>query len=70
MNPDLTADELRGLRDLGFTDAEIRRQVKDGKRTACPLGEGLVDWGKLFEALARARFTGPISLPVSYRIAA
>jgi len=36
------------------------------KRTACPLGEGMVDWGKLFESLARVRFTGPISLPVDY----
>jgi sugar phosphate isomerase/epimerase len=36
------------------------------KRTACPLGEGMVDWGKVFESLGRARFTGPISLPVDY----
>lgn len=43
--------------------------AKDGgawKRTPCPLGEGMVDWGKLFEALARVRFTGPISMPVDY----
>lgn len=36
------------------------------KRKPCPPGEGMVDWGKLFEALARVRFTGPISLPVDY----
>jgi sugar phosphate isomerase/epimerase len=36
------------------------------KRTPCPLGEGMVEWGRLFEALARVRFTGPISLPVDY----
>ena len=36
------------------------------KRTACPLGEGMVDWNKVFESLGRARFTGPISLPVDY----
>jgi sugar phosphate isomerase/epimerase len=36
------------------------------KRTACPLGEGMVDWAKVFENLGRARFTGPISLPVDY----
>lgn len=36
------------------------------KRTPCPLGEGMVDWGKLFAALARVRFTGPISMPVDY----
>jgi L-ribulose-5-phosphate 3-epimerase len=43
--------------------------AKDGsawKRKPCPLGEGIVDWGKLFGALARVRFTGPISLPVDY----
>jgi sugar phosphate isomerase/epimerase len=40
---------------------------KDGKRTARPLGEGVVDWGRLFGALGRAKFTGPISLPVDYQ---
>jgi L-ribulose-5-phosphate 3-epimerase len=37
------------------------------KPAACPLGEGMVDWPKLFAALARIRFTGPISLPVDYQ---
>lgn len=37
------------------------------KPSPCPLGEGMVDWSKLFSALARARFTGPISLPVDYQ---
>jgi sugar phosphate isomerase/epimerase len=36
------------------------------KRKPVPLGEGMVDWGKLFESLGRARFTGPISMPVDY----
>src|SRR3954468_18756984 len=36
------------------------------KRTPCPLGGGAADWGKLFAALARVRFTGPISLPVDH----
>ena len=27
----------------------------------------MVDWPKLFAALARVRFTGPISLPVDYQ---
>jgi sugar phosphate isomerase/epimerase len=42
---------------------------KDGaawKRKPVPLGEGMVDWGKLFAALGQARFTGPISLPLDY----
>ena len=36
------------------------------KPAPCPLGEGMVDWPKLFAALARVRFTGPISLPLDY----
>jgi sugar phosphate isomerase/epimerase len=37
------------------------------KATPCPLGEGMVDWTKFFAALARAKFTGPLSLEVAYR---
>ena len=36
------------------------------KLTECPLGEGMVDWQQFFAALAKARFTGPISLQVGY----
>ena len=36
------------------------------KAVPCPLGEGMVDWRKLFAALARVRFTGPISVPQDY----
>jgi len=32
----------------------------------CPMGEGMVDWPKVFSAFAAARFTGPISLHVEY----
>ena len=32
----------------------------------CPMGEGMVDWPKVFSMLAGARFTGPISLHVEY----
>lgn len=32
----------------------------------CPLGEGMVDWTKVFAAFAGARFAGPISLHVEY----
>jgi L-ribulose-5-phosphate 3-epimerase len=37
------------------------------KPVPCPLGEGMVDWTKLFAALARARFNGPVSLTVDYQ---
>jgi sugar phosphate isomerase/epimerase len=32
----------------------------------CPMGEGMVDWPKVFSMLAGARFTGPLSLHVEY----
>jgi sugar phosphate isomerase/epimerase len=45
--------------------------LKDGangwKAAPCPLGEGMVDWGKFFGALAAARFTGPITIEVRYQ---
>ena len=41
----------------------------DGPRRAipCPLGQGVVDWGKFFAALARARFAGPLTIEVRYQ---
>ncbi len=40
----------------------------DGPKRAipCPLGQGVVDWGKFFTALARARFVGPLTIEVRY----
>lgn len=32
----------------------------------CPMGEGMVNWPKVFQAFAAARFTGPMSLHVEY----
>jgi sugar phosphate isomerase/epimerase len=37
------------------------------KATPCPLGEGMVDWSRFFAALARAKFTGPLSIEIAYR---
>jgi sugar phosphate isomerase/epimerase len=41
----------------------------NGKWTsvACPLGEGMVNWSKLFPLIAGADFTGPISIHQEYR---
>ncbi|HOL72734.1 MAG TPA: sugar phosphate isomerase/epimerase family protein [Bryobacteraceae bacterium] len=41
---------------------------KDGKWIVqwCPMGEGMVNWPKVFAALASARFAGPLSLHVEY----
>jgi len=32
-----------------------------------PAGEGMVDWSRFFAALARAKFTGPLSIEMGYR---
>jgi len=37
------------------------------KATPCPLGEGMVDWSRFFATLARAKFTGPLSIEMGYR---
>src|SRR5271157_1615667 len=37
------------------------------KATPCPLGEGMVDWSRFFATLARAKFTGPLSIEVGYQ---
>ena len=43
-------------------------EKKDGKwrMKICPLGEGMVDLPKFFSALARERFTGPLSVHIEY----
>jgi len=45
--------------------------LRDARRenrqlTPCPLGEGIVDWGKFFDTLARAKFSGPLTLQSDY----
>jgi sugar phosphate isomerase/epimerase len=34
----------------------------------CPMGEGMVDWKRFFDMLAKARFRGPVSLHLEYEI--
>jgi sugar phosphate isomerase/epimerase len=34
--------------------------------TMCPLGEGMVNWDRFFATIAKAKFTGPLSLHVEY----
>ena len=41
------------------------RKEKEGT-APCPLGEGVVDWPAFFTALARARFSGPLTLQSEY----
>lgn len=42
-------------------------QAGTWKMTPCPLGEGMVDWPKIFAALARVRFVGPVSIQIDYQ---
>ena len=45
----------------------LRDARKDGNRAvACPLGESVVDWPALFGALAHARFSGPLTVTLTY----
>jgi L-ribulose-5-phosphate 3-epimerase len=45
----------------------LRDVRKDADRMVpCPLGEGIVDWPAFFSALAHARFSGPLTVAVSY----
>jgi L-ribulose-5-phosphate 3-epimerase len=37
------------------------------KATPCPLGEGIVEWPKVFATLARAKFNGPLSIHIDYQ---
>jgi sugar phosphate isomerase/epimerase len=44
--------------------------TKDGgawKPAPCPLGEGMVDWAAFFSTLARAHFTGPLTIQMDYK---
>lgn len=44
--------------------------IKEGaawKMTPCPLGDGMVDWTAFFSTLARARFTGPLTIQMDYQ---
>jgi L-ribulose-5-phosphate 3-epimerase len=47
-----------------FILRDARRQ--NGQLTPCPLGEGIVDWGKFFDTIAHAKFSGPLTLQSDY----
>lgn len=47
-----------------FMLRDARRQ--NGQLTPCPLGDGIVDWGKFFDTLAHAKFSGPLTLQSDY----
>jgi sugar phosphate isomerase/epimerase len=47
----------------------VLRDIRKEKEQTmpCPLGDGIVDWPAFFTALARARFSGPLTFRVDYR---
>ena len=53
-------------RDSRLSRSAISPGPRMGRPSPCPLGQGVVDWRPFFTALARARFTGPITIQVAY----
>jgi sugar phosphate isomerase/epimerase len=56
------ADALPRIRMITLRDI---RKDKD-QTIPCPLGDGIVDWPAFFTALARAHFSGPLTLRIDY----
>ena len=54
------------LKAVTVSDAMWSRDGSQWKVTPCPLGEGSVDWSRFFGTLARAKFTGPLTLEMRY----
>lgn len=60
---------LRRLKMVAVKDCVWQKTPQGWSDENCPLGEGIVDWGYFFAALARSEFAGPISLHLEYEIA-
>jgi sugar phosphate isomerase/epimerase len=56
------------LKMVAIKDFYWERQATGWRVHDCPMGEGMVDWPWFAGALARAKFTGPISLHLEYEI--
>jgi sugar phosphate isomerase/epimerase len=57
---------LPRLRAISLQDFYWTKGAAGWTPQKCPLGEGMVDWGKFFGILAAAKFTGPMSITVDY----
>jgi len=57
---------LPRLKAISLQDFYWKKDGDDWKMQKCPLGEGMVDWGKFFSMVAAARFNGPISIHQEY----
>jgi L-ribulose-5-phosphate 3-epimerase len=69
--PDAAAFALRTmlprLKMVAARDILWTKDSSGWKLTECPLGEGMVDWSGFFATLARAHFTGPVTVYVNYQ---
>ena len=57
---------LPRLKAVSLQDFYWKKDGDNFVMQKCPLGEGMVDWGKFFARLAAVRFTGPISIHTEY----
>jgi sugar phosphate isomerase/epimerase len=57
---------LPRIKMVAIKDFYWEKRDAKWKMRMCPLGEGMVDWPKVFSTLAAARFTGPVSLHMEY----
>jgi sugar phosphate isomerase/epimerase len=58
---------LPNLKMTAFKDFYWAKVSGKWTSVACPLGEGMVNWSKLFPLLASVRFAGPISIHQEYK---
>jgi L-ribulose-5-phosphate 3-epimerase len=54
------------IKMVALKDFFWAREQGKWKMKMCPMGEGMVQWSKVFSILAAARFTGPLSLHLEY----
>jgi sugar phosphate isomerase/epimerase len=57
---------LPRLKMVALKDFYWEKSKGKWKMKMCPMGEGMVEWAKVFSMLAAARFNGPISLHLEY----
>ena len=57
---------LPRLKMLAMKDFYWEKSGGKWTRRMCPMGEGMVEWPQIFAALAKAKFTGPMSLHLEY----
>jgi sugar phosphate isomerase/epimerase len=58
---------LPRLKMLAVKDFYWEKTAGKWTMRMCPLGQGMVDWPKVFSTLAAAKFTGPVSLHCEYK---